>query len=140
MLTPVPVPQSPPFAISSGTGAIVTFEGIVRDNNEGRSVVELEYSAYPLLAEREGSRIVTESISRFGLLACCCVHRVGLLRPGDIAVRVWAAAAHRLEAFRACELVIDEVKSCVPIWKREVYVSGGSAWVTCHDGGQTAAT
>jgi molybdopterin synthase catalytic subunit len=132
MLSSGSLPERPPFAASLGTGAIVGFEGIVRDNNGGRTVVELEYSAYEALAEREGSRIVTESIARFGLLACCCVHRVGVLRPGHVAVRVWAAAEHRQEAFRACERVIDEVKAVVPIWKREVYADGDRAWVTCH--------
>lgn len=131
MLTSEPVPERPPFAVSIGTGAIVTFEGIVRDNNEGKVVVELEYSAYPALAVSEGNRIVAASIERFGLLACSCVHRIGILRPGEVAVRVWAAATHRREAFLACELVIDGIKVDVPIWKSEVYASGGRAWVTC---------
>jgi molybdopterin synthase catalytic subunit len=132
MLTADPVPERPPFAVGVGTGAMVVFEGIVRDNNEGKRVTELEYVAYPALAEREGSRIVQDSIERFGLLACCCIHRTGVLRPGDVAVRVWAAGAHRQEAFLACERVIDEVKASVPLWKREVYADGGGAWVTCE--------
>jgi molybdopterin synthase catalytic subunit len=137
MLSSEPLPARPPFAPTSSTGAIVSFEGIVRDNNDGKAVVELEYSAYPELAEREGSRIVGESIERFGLTAGCCVHRIGVLRPGEVAVRVWAAAAHRREAFHACELVIDAVKARVPIWKRETYANGDKVWVTCE--GRTAS-
>jgi molybdopterin synthase catalytic subunit len=131
------MPERPPFTVSPGVGAMVVFEGIVRDNNEGKVVTELEYSAYPALAEREGSRIVGESIERFGLIACCCVHRIGILRPGDVAVRVWAAASHRREAFLACERVIDEVKASVPVWKREAYADGASAWVECRHHGAT---
>jgi molybdopterin synthase catalytic subunit len=132
VLTSEPVPQAPPFSLTSSMGAIVSFQGIVRDNNDGKAVVEIEYSAYPELAEREGNRIVRESIERFGLLAGGSVHRLGLLRPGDVAVRVWAAAAHRREAFLACEFVIDAIKATVPIWKRETYASGDKAWVTCQ--------
>ncbi len=133
-LLPGPLPDEPPFARVLQIGAVVAFAGIVRDNNDGMGVVELEYSAYPVLAEREGARIVDEAIERFGLLAACCVHRVGRLRPGEVAVRVWAAAAHRREAFQACEHVIDAVKASVPIWKRESYADGRASWVTCEHG------
>lgn len=131
MLSSEPVPERAPFVQTLGTGAIVSFEGIVRNSNDGKAVVELEYSAYSALAEREGSRIVRECSERFGLLAGSCVHRIGLLRPGDVAVRVWAASAHRHEAFQACEAIIDAIKASVPIWKREVYVNGDEAWVMC---------
>jgi molybdopterin synthase catalytic subunit len=139
MLLSEPLPARPPELPGLGVGALVSFEGIVRDNNDGKTVVELEYSAYPELAEREGARIVRESIASFGLLAAYCVHRTGVLRPGDVAVRVWAAAAHRGEAFRACEAIIDAVKASVPIWKREVYASGDRAWVSCQAGGTVSS-
>lgn len=131
LLLSEPLPERPPFAANLRTGAVVSFEGIVRDNNQGKAVVQIEYSAYPRLAEREGTRIVQEGIRRFGLLTGCCVHRVGTLRPGDVAVRVWAAAAHRREAFLGCELIIDAVKASVPIWKLEAYADGSQAWVAC---------
>jgi molybdopterin synthase catalytic subunit len=128
-----PLPDKQPFPPMPGVGAVVSFEGVVRDNNDGKAVVELEYSAYQVLAEREGSRIVRDNIDRFGLFAGFCVHRIGVLRPGDVAVRVWAAAAHRREAFAACAGIIDAIKASVPIWKRETYVGGDRAWVTCAD-------
>ncbi len=127
-----PPPDTPPFALPTTAGATVCFEGIVRDNNEGRSVLRLEYSAYEKLAEREGTRIVLDAVARFGLLAAACVHRIGTLEIGETAVKVWAAAAHRGAAFAACAFIIDEVKASVPIWKKESYGDGQQAWVRCQ--------
>jgi molybdopterin synthase catalytic subunit len=127
-----------PFPISSAAGALVSFDGIVRDHNEGRSVVALEYSAYVALAKREGEAIVRGAIERFGLLAASCIHRTGSLAIGDVAVRVWASAAHRTEAFSGCAYIIDEVKARVPIWKRETYLDGKPRWVECQHAGATA--
>jgi molybdopterin synthase catalytic subunit len=125
------IPSSPPFTMITDMGALVSFEGVVRDHNEGRPVVLLEYSAYAVLAENEGTRIVEEAIARFGLTDAACIHRIGALHPGDIAVRVWAAAAHRGEAFAGCAFIIDEVKHRVPIWKKETYATGEQSWVAC---------
>lgn len=122
----------PPFAIARHVGALVSFAGIVRDNNEGKSVTRLEYSAYQALAECEGTRIVREAIERFDLIAAACCHRVGALELGEVAVRVWAAAAHRGAAFSACEFTIDQIKERVPIWKKETYCDGEQEWVRCH--------
>jgi molybdopterin synthase catalytic subunit len=114
-------------------GALVTFEGRVRNNNEGQSVVALDYQAYKPLAEAEGSKIVQEAVKRFNLLACVCTHRVGHLEVGGLAVWVGVVSGHRGEAFEACRYVIDEVKRRVPIWKKELFESGESHWVACHD-------
>ena len=127
-----PLPVAPPFSVSTSVGAIACFEGIVRDNNEGKLVVRLEYSAYPELAEREGARIVRDAIVRFGLANAASIHRIGVLEIGAVAVKVWAAAAHRGAAFAACAFIIDEVKASVPIWKKEDYRDGGQAWVRCE--------
>ena len=112
-------------------GACVTFEGIVRDHNDGRSVLRLEYEAYPALALREGEAILAEARARFDILGALCVHRTGPLEIGDMAVWVGVAAAHRGAAFDACRFVIDEVKRRVPIWKREFYADGSLEWVGC---------
>ncbi|HJU26854.1 MAG TPA: molybdenum cofactor biosynthesis protein MoaE, partial [Rhodanobacteraceae bacterium] len=101
-----------------GIGAVVTFEGRVRDHNEGRAVSGLAYQAYAELAEDEGTKITEEARSRFGVAQVLCVHRVGELDIGELAVWVGAGAAHRDAAFSACRYVIDEVKKRVPIWKR----------------------
>ncbi len=121
-------------------GAFVEFEGRVRNNNEGESVSALDYQAYKPLAETEGNKIIQEAIEKFGLLRCRCVHRIGHLEIGGIAVWVGVVAGHRAEAFAGCRYVIDEVKNRVPIWKKEQLESGESHWVACHDEGAAGQT
>ena len=115
----------------SSAGACVTFEGWVRNHNEGESVQALEYEAHQTIAEKEGARIVAEAMTRFAVTAVHCEHRVGKLRIGDCAVWVGVSAAHRGAAFDACRYVIDEAKARVPIWKKEHYSSGVTGWVNC---------
>jgi len=114
-----------------GSGGFCSFEGWVRNTNEGREVSGLEYEAYAELALVEGERIIAEAIARYGVLATHCVHRTGDLVIGDLAVWVGVSAAHRDEAFRACRYIIDEIKHRLPIWKKEHYLSGDTAWVAC---------
>ena len=113
-------------------GGYASFEGWVRDHNDGRSVRRLEYEAYVDLAIKEGERIVAEAITRFGVRHARCVHRVGSLELGELAVWVGVSSAHRAEAFAACRYIIDEVKHRVPIWKKEHYTNGDSGWVNCE--------
>jgi len=113
-------------------GGFAAFEGWVRDHNEGHAVTRLEYEAFAELAEKEGTRIIEEARQKFGVTRAACVHRVGSLALGEVAVWVGAGAAHRDEAFRACRFIIDEVKHRVPIWKKEHYVNGDSGWVNCE--------
>ncbi|HET7612121.1 MAG TPA: molybdenum cofactor biosynthesis protein MoaE [Rhodanobacteraceae bacterium] len=119
---------------AQGAGAVVCFEGRVRDRNEGRAVDGLSYQAYAELAEAEGGRILEEARSRFAIEQVLCVHRIGDLALGDIAVWTGVSAGHRAAAFDACRYVIDEVKARVPIWKREHYVEGASEWL--HPGSE----
>jgi molybdopterin synthase catalytic subunit len=113
-------------------GGYATFEGWVRDHNEGERVRGLEYEAFEALAVREGERILAEAGARFGIAHAACVHRLGELAVGELAVWVAVSAAHRHEAFLACRYIIDEVKHRLPIWKKEHYVSGDSGWVNCE--------
>jgi len=119
-------------------GGFVAFEGWVRDHNEGRAVRRLEYEAFAALAVREGNRILAEAAARFPISGALCVHRVGSLELGDMAVWVGVSAVHRAEAFAACRYIIDEVKHRVPIWKKEHYESGDSGWVNCEHCAQAA--
>ena len=124
-------------------GACATFEGWVRDRNEDRPVLSLEYEAYPLLAEKEGARIVAEAYEKFALFGAACVHRTGHLQLGEMAIWVGVTAEHRGVAFEACRYIVDEAKSRLPIWKKEHYASGATAWINCairgeHSGGTTA--
>jgi len=115
-----------------GAGGFCTFEGWVRNENEGREVERLEYEAYEPLVISEGEKVLAEARSRYPYLEARCVHRTGLLEIGDLAVWVGVASAHRDEAFKACRYIIDELKVRLPIWKKEHYVVGESGWVNCE--------
>jgi molybdopterin/thiamine biosynthesis adenylyltransferase/molybdopterin synthase catalytic subunit/rhodanese-related sulfurtransferase len=117
---------------SAAAGGFASFEGRVREHNEGRRVDGLEYEAFEALALAEGCRIVAEATARHGALGARCVHRLGRLAVGDVAVWVGVAAVHRDAAFAACRDIIDAVKHRLPIWKKEHYVGGDSGWVNCE--------
>ena len=121
-----------PEASHPHAGAVVVFEGTVRDHHEGRAVLRLEYEAHETVAGKEGQRIVEEAIARFGLDYARAIHRVGKLAITESAVIVVVSAPHRGEAFDACRFLIDEIKHRVPIWKKEFYADGSSAWVGCE--------
>jgi molybdopterin synthase catalytic subunit len=118
--------------LDPGAGGYASFEGWVRDHNEGQEVTALEYEAFQELAVKEGERIVAEALRRFPVKHALCIHRVGVLALEDMAVWVGVSSAHRGEAFDACRFIIDEVKHRVPIWKKEHYRSGNSGWVNCE--------
>lgn len=113
----------------AAAGACVTFEGWVRNRNDGRAVLRLDYQAYARLAQAEGARILAEAAQRFDIVAARCAHRTGSLAIGDLAVWVGVSAGHRDAAFAACRYIIDEVKQRVPIWKNEHYADGESGWL-----------
>jgi len=113
----------------TSAGACVSFEGWVRDHNAGRAVRGLAYQAYAALAESEGARIVAEAMQQFSIVDARCVHRIGALEIGDLAVWAGVSAGHRDAAFAACRYLIDEVKKRVPIWKNERYADGESGWL-----------
>jgi len=113
-------------------GGYAAFEGWVRDENEGRRVLRLEYEAYEPLAQSEGLRILTHAREKFGVVRVACAHRIGELAIGELAVWVGVSAVHRGEAFDACRYIIDQIKHRVPIWKKEHYSAGDSGWVNCE--------
>lgn len=116
-------------------GAVASFIGLVRNQHGGRPVVELTYSAYERMALAVMSAIVAEAEAT-DHVRVAVAHRLGRLAVGDVAVVVAVGAGHRDAAFRVCRWVIDEIKSRVPIWKRERYADGTEAWVdpTVPDG------
>jgi molybdopterin synthase catalytic subunit len=120
---------TPPVMDVPAAGGFVLFEGRVRDHNDGRSVLGIEYEAYAEMAEAQGEALLAEARERFGILEARAIHRVGQLAIGDAAVWVGVAAAHRGEAFRACEFIMDEIKKRLPIWKKEHYANGDRAWI-----------
>lgn len=126
-LTDVPITQEP--MLVEAAGGFVTFEGKVRNHAMGRSVIRLEYEAFPDLAIPEGVALLEEAKAKYGLLSASVIHRTGLLEVGDTAVLIQVAAAHRHEAFAGCEWIIDQLKHRVPIWKKEHFADGDSGWV-----------
>jgi molybdopterin synthase catalytic subunit len=108
-------------------GALVTFRGIVRNHDHGESVSALDYQAHP-----DAARFLAEcceTITRETGVRVIAVHRVGSLVVGDTALVAAAAAAHRHEAFEACERLVDLIKKTVPIWKRQHLADGATEWV-----------
>jgi molybdopterin synthase catalytic subunit len=118
--------------IDEAAGAYVAFEGWIRNENEGRKVLRLEYESFEPLAEKEGLRVLEEARAKFPIIRAACVHRTGLLEIGECAVWVGVSAPHRDEAFAACRFIIDQVKVRLPIWKKEHYANGDSGWVNCE--------
>lgn len=118
--------------LASSCGAYVQFEGWVRDHNEGRKVLQLEYEVYEPLAVKEGNRILEEAMERFGFSRACAVHRGGLMALSEVAVVVGVSSPHRAEAFDACRYIIDQAKVRLPIWKKEYYETGPAEWVNCQ--------
>lgn len=116
-----------------GAGAFVSFEGRVRNSNEGKKVQKLEYEAYEQLAVKAGSEILARAKQSFPIVDVLCIHRTGELQIGDLAVWVGVLSAHRAEAFDACRFTIDEIKANVPIWKKEYYEDGTITWVNCAE-------
>lgn len=120
--------DAPPRAVGGkDAGAVVSFVGTVRASNRGKSVVRLEYEAYPEMALRVFEQIAREAQHRWNA-RLCIHHRIGALEPGELSVVIAAAAPHRADAFDACRHAIEALKKDAPIWKREIYPDG-STWV-----------
>lgn len=111
-----------------GAGGVVSFTGVVRRSDGGRSVVELEYEAHPG-AEQALREVAERVVAEVDVIAVAAVHRTGVLAVGDVAVVVAASAAHRAEAFEGARRLIDDLKRDVPVWKRQVFASGEQEWV-----------
>ena len=131
--TPIEVDFLRQGMMSQDCGGFVAFEGWVRDYNDGKAVLQLEYVAYAELAILEGHRIINEALDQFPVKDVRSIHRVGLLGLKEVAVWVGVSAIHREEAFGACRYVIDEIKSRVPIWKKEFFADGSTAWTQCQN-------
>jgi molybdopterin synthase catalytic subunit len=111
-------------------GAVVSFQGVVRDHDHGRGVTLLEYEGHPSAAAvlRE---VATEIAADPDVYAVAVSHRIGTLAIGDVALVAAVSTAHRAAAFAACARLVDEVKARLPIWKRQVFSDGTEEWVNC---------
>ncbi|MFC6647028.1 molybdenum cofactor biosynthesis protein MoaE [Granulicella cerasi] len=112
----------------SADGAMVTFDGVVRNNTRGRQTLHLDYEAYEEMAVNEMRKLRAEAMARFGVREVAIVHRLGRLVIGETSVLIVVFSAHRGPAFEASRFVIDTLKKTVPIWKREQFVDG-AVWV-----------
>ncbi len=111
-------------------GAVVSFAGVVRDHDGGRTVLELEYEAHPSAAEVL-AEIAAEFASHPDVYAVAVSHRVGRLDIGDVALAAAVSTAHRAAAFTTCARLVDEVKARLPVWKRQLFADGTEEWVNC---------
>jgi molybdopterin synthase catalytic subunit len=125
---PLSIDEVRAAAADPAAGALVLFLGTVRDHDHGRDVTGLSYSAHPSAAA-ELARVAEKIVASHQVRAIAVTHRTGDLRIGDLAVVAAVSAAHRGEAFAACEALIDELKATVPIWKHQFFDGGESEWV-----------
>jgi molybdopterin synthase catalytic subunit len=125
---PLSVAEHEDAVADKAAGAVVSFAGVVRDHDGGRSVTELEYVGHPS-ADDVIRELAEEFAARDGVQAVAVSHRIGLLGIGDVALACAVSAAHRGAAFTACADLVDEVKKRLPIWKRQVFTDGEEEWV-----------
>jgi molybdopterin synthase catalytic subunit len=115
-------------AAAGADGAVVTFLGLVRNHNVGRSVRYLEYEAYEPLALKAFERIAAEIADRWPAARLALHHRIGRLEIGEASIAIAARSPHRADAYSACRYAIERVKQIAPIWKHE-YFEGGDVWI-----------
>jgi molybdopterin synthase catalytic subunit len=125
--SPIPTADLVRQQKASGDGAVVVFEGVVRNNSGGRRTLYLEYEAYEPMAIRKMEEIGEEARRKFEIDHIGIMHRLGRLEIGETSVAIITTAAHRRAAFGACQWAIDRLKEIVPIWKKE-YFEDGSVW------------
>lgn len=111
-------------------GAVVSFQGVVRDHDHGREVTLLEYEGHPS-ATAVLREVAAEIAADPDVYAVAVSHRVGELKIGDVALIATVSTAHRAAAFAACARLVDEAKARLPIWKRQVFADGAEEWVNC---------
>jgi len=109
---------------SGEDGAVVVFDGIVRNNTRGRRTLHLDYEAYEEMALKQMEGLAEQAREKFGVRQVTIVHRMGRLGIGETSVLIVVASAHRGAAFEACRWVIDTLKKTVPIWKKETFADG----------------
>ena len=120
----IPTDELIAAAKQGSDGAVVVFDGIVRDNTRGRRTLYLDYEAYEEMAERQIAELAGQAVDRFGVRGVTLVHRLGRLEIGETSVLIVVASAHRGAAFEACRWLIDTLKKTVPIWKKETFADG----------------
>jgi molybdopterin synthase catalytic subunit len=114
--------------MDTSSGGTVLFLGTVRDHNDSKAVLEMRYEVYKEMAEKNLAKIEYEAKTKWKINNFVAIHRIGQLKVGEVSVAVATSAEHRNQAFEACRYGIDQIKTKVPIWKKEVY-KNGAGWV-----------
>jgi molybdopterin synthase catalytic subunit len=122
--SPIEAEQLIAAAKSHSDGAVVVFDGIVRNQTHSRQTLHLDYEAYEEMAAKQMRELAREAQTRFGVRRVTMIHRLGRLEVGETSVLIVVASAHRAQAFEACRWLIDTLKKTVPIWKKETFVDG----------------
>jgi molybdopterin synthase catalytic subunit len=130
---PINLQELVDFVTDPEAGAVATFIGTTRNNNEGRKVIALDYETYPEMAEKQLARLGQEASQKWQICRMAIVHRLGPVQITEPSVIIAVSAAHREAAFAACRFAIEEIKKTVPIWKKEVY-EGGEIWIGTQSG------
>lgn len=128
---PIDVQRVIETASSLDAGAVDVFIGTIRNTAHGKNVRWLEYEAYESMAVAEIRKIIDQAANRWNLKGWAVSHRIGTLKPGEVAVVVAVSTPHRKESFEACQFIIDHLKANAPIWKKEVF-EDGEEWVAAR--------
>lgn len=116
--------------VNHSCGALVTFEGLVRNHNNQKSVEKLTYYGYEQLALNQGKLLIQKAKELFAIEQAVAIHRIGDLKIGDMAVWIGVTSAHRTSAFDACRWLLDEIKAEIPVWKQEFYPDSEPLWLS----------
>jgi molybdopterin synthase catalytic subunit len=130
---PIDLKELVDYVSDPEAGAIASFIGTTRNNNEGRKVIGLDYDGYSEMAEKELARIGEDAKTKWPICRMAIIHRLGPVRITEASVIIVVSAGHRDAAFAACRFAIEEIKKTVPIWKKEVY-EGGEIWIGTQTG------
>ena len=126
---PVDLTELEALVAHQGAGAVVGFAGVIRDHDDGRSVVRLEYSAHPSAQDTLATVLSEIAGTAHGVRAIAASHRIGTLAIGDAALVAAVAADHRGAAFETCARLVDTIKERLPVWKHQFFADGSDEWV-----------
>ncbi|MDQ3406347.1 MAG: molybdenum cofactor biosynthesis protein MoaE [Actinomycetota bacterium] len=129
--SPITVDEHADLVADAAAGAVVTFAGVVRDHDHGRSVTSLNYEGHPSAADVIAEVAAAVAARHAGVRTLAVSHRIGPLAIGDVALACAVSSEHRREAFVACAELVDEVKARLPIWKHQLFTDGTDEWVNC---------
>lgn len=126
---PVDLAEIEALVAHEAAGAVVGFAGVIRDHDDGRSVLRLEYSAHPSAQDTLAEVLAEVARDARGVRALAASHRIGTLEVGDAALVAAVAADHRAAAFETCAKLVDTVKARLPVWKHQFFADGSDEWV-----------